>query len=286
MVSIEAKLVALYSSALMGASLGEIEVCRVGLWGCEPLRGAWVVVGGATPMLVVLIFTPMNKRLLAFTSLALGFTLLLLGVRSAHSEGSFTWSGHHLILLLFGTGCAVAIMTWSSSNQAKPAILTAPLNRPEPKVNYLIPRLLSLREKIFYLSTGALTGGILGVFLIKGSENNRSTWDYYVISTSDLPLLLISIFGGSAPPVIILLSQLKLYRTGATLLSSIVASFVLGLSLVYGEFDSLFGHYRLGYFGLWFAGILTALAALILQAYFVRRTLKRDVISTRCREAR
>lgn len=285
-VSIEAKLTALYFSALLGASLSEIEVCRVGLWGCEPLRGASVIVGGAAPMIVILIFTPMNKRLLAFTSLVLGFMLLLLGVRSAHSEGSLTWPGHHLTLILFGTGGAVAIMTWFSSNQEETVLLPPPSNSSEPNIRSSIPRLLSLKEKLLYLSTGALTGGILGVFLIRGSENNRSTWDYYVISTSDLPLLVISIVGGSAPPVVILLSQLKLYRNGVILLSSIVASFVLGLSLVYGEFDLLFGHYRLGYFGLWFAGILTALAALILQAYSSRRTIKQDAISTRCRGLR
>ncbi len=286
MVSIAARLIALYFSALMGASLSEIEVCRVGHWGCEPLRGAWVVVGGAAPMLVILIFTPMSKRLLAFTSLAVGLALLLLGIRSAHSEGSLTWPGHHLTLLLFGSGGAVAIMAWSSSNQEGAAPLPAPLNPPDPNVRFPIPRLLSLKEKMLYLFTGALAGGMLGVFLIRGSENNRSTWDHYIISTSDLPLLLISIVGGSAPPVIILLSQLKLHRTGAILLSPVVASFVLGLSLIYGEFDSLVGHYRLGYFGLWFAGILTALAALILQAYSSRRAIKQDAISTRCRGLR
>lgn len=280
MVSIATKLIALYFSALMGASLSEIEVCRIGLWGCEPLRGAWVVVGGAAPMLIVLTFTPMSKRMLAFTSLAVGLALLLLGIRSAHSEGSLTWPGHHLTLILFGTGGAVAIMAWASSNQKEVALLSTPLNSPEPNVRSAIPRLLSLKEKMLYLSTGALAGGILGVLLIRGAENNRSLWDHYIISTSDLPLLLISIVGGSVLPVVILLSQLKLYRTGAILLSFIVASFALGLSLIYGEFDSLFGHYRLGYFGLWFAGILIALAALVLQAYSARRTLKEDTIFT------
>ena len=270
MVSIEAKLIALYFSALVGASLSEIEVCRVGLWGCEPLRGAWVVVWGAAPMLVILIFTPMSKRLLAFTSLAVGLALLLLGIRSAHSEGSLTWPGHHLVLILFGTGGAVAIMSWSSSNREEAALLPAPLNPLEPNLRSPIPRLLSLKEKLLYLFAGALAGGMLGVFLIWGSENNRSTWDNYVISSSDLPVLLIGIVGGSAPPVVILLSQLKLYRTGAILLSLAVASFVLGLSLIHGEFDSLFGYKGLGYFGFWFAGILTALAALILQKRFLR----------------
>lgn len=270
MVSIEAKLTALYFSALVGASLSEIEVCRVGLWGCEPLRGAWVVVGGAAPMLVILIFTPMSKKLLAFTSLAVGLALLLLGIRSAHSEGSLTWPGHHFILLLFGTGGAVAIMAWSSYKQAEAALPPAPLNPPEPNLPSPIPRLLSPKEKMLYLFAGALTGGILGAFLILGSENDRSTWDHYVISLGDLPILLIRIVGGSASPVLILLSQLKLHRTGAILLSSIVTSFVLGLSLIYGEFDSLFGYYRLGYFGFWFAGILTALAALTLQKRVLR----------------
>jgi hypothetical protein len=270
MVSIEAKVVTLYISALAGASLAEIEVCRVGLWGCEPIRGAWIVVGGAAPMLIILIFTPMSKRLLVFTNLAVGLTMLLLGIRSAHSEGSLTWPGHHLTLLLFGTGGAAAIMAWFSPNQKEAALPPASLNLVEPNIPSPIPRMLSLKEKILYLSTGALAGGILGVFLIRGSENNRSTWNHYVISTSDLPLLLISIVGGSAPPVVILLSQLKMYRVGAILLSSIIAFFVLGLSLTYGEFDSLFGHYRLGYFGLWCAGILAALIALILQKRVLR----------------
>ena len=270
MVSIEAKLVTLYFSALLGTSLSEIEVCRVGLWGCEPLRGAWVVVWGAAPMLVILIFTPMSKKLLAFTSLAVGLALLILGIRSAHSEGSLTWPGHHFILLLFGTGGAVAIMAWYSSNQAEAVLPPAPLHPPEPNLRSPIPRLLSLKEKLLYVFAGALAGGMLGVFLIWGSENKRSTWDHYVISSSDLPILLIGIVGGSASPVVILLSQLKLYRTGAILLSSITASFVLGLTLIYGEFDSLFGYKGLGYFGFWFAGIIAALAALTLQKRVLR----------------
>lgn len=286
MVSTEARVIALYSSALLGASLSEIEVCRIGLWGCEPLRGAWVVVGGAAPMLVILILTPMSKRLLVFTSLAVGLTLLLLGIRSAHSEGSLTWPGHHLALLLFGTSGAVVIMVCFLPNREEATSIPAMLNHPEPHIRSPIPRLLSLKEKNLYLFTGVLTGGIFGVLLIRGSENNRSSWDHYVISMSDLPLILISIVGGSASPVLILLSQLRLYKTGAILLSFVVASFVLGLSLIYGEFDSLYGHYRLGYFGLWFAGILIALASLFLQNYSARRALKQDTISTRCRDAR
>ena len=286
MVSIKTKLIGLYFSALMGTSLSEIEVCRVGLWGCEPLRGAWIVVGGAAPMLVILTFTPMHKRLLALTSLTVGLALLLLGIRTAHSEGSLSWAGHHVMLLLFGSGGAVATWAWSSSNQKVAAPFPASLNPSASIIRSSIPRLLSLKDKMIYLSVGALAGGILGVFLIRGSENNRSSWDYYVISTGDLPLLLISIVGGSAPPVVILLSQLNLYRTGTILLSSLVASFVLGLSLIHGEFDSLFGYYRLGYFGLWFAGIVTALAALILQDYSAKRTPKEDAISTQCRDAR
>ena len=269
-VSIEAKLTALYFSALVGASLSEIEVCRVGLWACQPLRGASVVVGGAAPMLVILIFTPMSKRLLTFTSLAVGLALLLLGISSAHSEGSLTWPAHHLMLFLFGTGGAVAIIAWSSFNRDEAVLPPAPLNPPEPDVRSPIPRLLSLNEKILYLFAGALAGGILGVYLILGSENDRSTWEYYVISLRDLPVLLIRIVGGSTSPAVILLSQLKLHRTGAILLSSIVASFVLGLNLIYGEFDSLFGYNGLGYFGFWFAGILTALAALTLQKRVLR----------------
>ena len=36
LVSIETKLVILYSSALLGALISEIEICRISHWNCEP----------------------------------------------------------------------------------------------------------------------------------------------------------------------------------------------------------------------------------------------------------
>jgi len=122
-----------------------------------------------------------------------------------------------------------------------------------------------LKGKILYLYTGAFVGGILGQILIYGSVNDRSTFGYDKISMEDVPFLLILITGGAGTPIVILLSQLMMDRVKAIGWSFVVAIVVLGLSVTYGQYDSLFGHDALGYYSLWATCIILALAALIIQ---------------------
>jgi len=265
-MSIESKISALYCSALVGASLSEIEVCRVGLWGCEPLRGAWTVTIGATPMLVILIFAPMTRTVLTLVSISVGLALLWLGINSAHSAGSLTWAfGHHFTLWWAGISGAIItrlflIRRYDPSSAPPPPPVPHSFADHKP-VLYL----LSLKQKILYLYTGAAAGLLLGLPIIYGAESNKSAFNYQRISFDNLPFLLIEIGGSCATPCIILLSQLAMNKIQTIVCSSIVAVFVMTLSVIYGEYDSLFGHFRLGYYGLWFAGILTAFAALTLQ---------------------
>lgn len=264
-VSIEAKLIALYCCALLGASLAEIEVCQAGLWGCRPLRGAWIVRIGATPMLAIFAFTPMSRRLLVIVSATIGITLFLAGVKSGNSAGSLTWAGHNFFLLLFGTSIAMTIMTFSALRHDRPILPPPPSTPPFSDNSNRNLRLFSLKNKLLYLYAGALAGGILGQILIYGSVNDRSSFEYDKISLDDMLFLLVRIIGGSATPIIILLSQLTMDRATTIRCSIVVAILVLGLSVVYGQYDSLFGHDALGYNCLWFASILAAFAALTVQ---------------------
>ncbi len=265
MPSVESKVVALYSSALVGASLSELEVCRIGLWSCEPLRGAWIVQGPATPMLAILCFTPMNKRLLGAVSVVAGIGMFMLGFQSAHSEGSLTWPAHMVMLLFGGSVAALAIMGFLTVNRDRFVPPPPPLTQPAPNDSYQDLQFLSLKGKISYLYAGALAGGVLGQILIYGSVNDRSTFEYDKISFEDIPFLLILIVGGSATPIVILLSQLAIDKVTAIRCSLVVATLVLGFSVVYGQYDSLFGHNGLGYNVLWFASILAALTALTMH---------------------
>lgn len=265
MVSIETKVAILYASGLLGASIGGLEVCRVGLWGCEPLRGAWIIELGATPMLAVLSFTPMGKKLLAIACSYVALLLLLLTIWAAHSEGSLTWAAYHVALWGFGTSGAVGF--WSYSSFRLDHIMTPPPPVSPPKVTTQTskPRLFSLKQKIVVLFAGAFAGSLLGGVLIHGNENTTSTWNYEQISFDRLPFLVVTMVFGIASPIVIILSQLALNRTKAIFCSVVIAIYMILASLIYGAFDVLFGYYKLGYYGYWFLGILAALAAVHLQ---------------------
>ncbi len=219
-------------------------------------------------MLLILVFTPMSRRRLAIVSTIVGAGLLMLGIRSAHSEGSLTWAVHHIILWLAGTAGAVAI--WSLSFISQDRVVPPPplSNPPEPNVQEISSLLLSLKTKILYLFSGAISGGIIGQSLIYGSVNDRSTFDYDTITLSDTPLLLILIVGFTTTPIIIILSQLIMTRTLAISCSIMVGLLVLSISVIYGQYESWYGHYRLAYYSLWVTGMLTAFTSVKLQKKF------------------
>lgn len=265
MVSIEGKTAALYISALIGTFLSEIEVCRVDLWICNPLSSIWIIHLGATPMLLLLIFTRMSKKLLILASLYVGSTLLILGINSAHSPGGLTWVSHIFVLWFAGTAGAVGIWIYTTiyPTQVRPPL--PPANPPKSSVDNRIRQLQSLKQKMLYLFLGALIGGILSMVFIHDAENTSSRWDHHTITYDNLLILLIFIVIGTCSPIIIFLAQLKMNRSQSIICSSIVASFVAAINLIYGEFDTLFGHRGLGFFGFWFAGMLAAFAALHVQ---------------------
>ncbi len=257
-VSIEAKLTALYFSALLGASASEIEVCRVGLWGCDPLRGAWVVHTGATPMLILLIFTPMSRRLLAIVSVTVGVALLLFGIRSAHSEGSLTWAAHLFTIWCVGILGAGTLFGISATRRYRTvASLPPPPSLPPNKE--LSPRPLSINDRLKYLCTGAAVGGLFGQIELyrTGTESLSSDWlSSLIIAT----IWLILIVGGTAAPTIIILSHTYMEEKLTIICSCFLGIIMLANSIIYAHLESL-----LGYMCLWFAGIVAALASLILQ---------------------
>ena len=266
-MSTEVTLIAVYCSALLGASLAEMEVCRVGLWGCQPLRGAWIVHTRAAPMLAILALTPMKKRLLATVSATIGIILFLAGFQSAHSEGSLTWAAHNFYLPLFGSAAAIVLKVFLTlrNDTSMPLSTNLPQIPSDDTNNQL--RLLSLKDKMIYLYAGALAGGALGQILIYGSVNDRSTFVYDTISFDDIPFLLVRIVGGAATPIIILLSQMTMGRAKTIRCTVVVATLAFGLTVIYGQYDSQFGHDALGYYGLWFAILLAALVALTVHKH-------------------
>ena len=258
MASIESKLVVLYFSALLGASASEIEVCRVGLWGCDPLRGAWAVHTGATPMLVILIFTPMSKRLLAIVGVTVGTSLLLFGIRSAHSEGSLTWPTHLFMLWCIGILGAVTLLGFLTTRSDRVIVSPPP---PPPSFAFASPiveststlRPMSTSGRLTYFCTGAILGGLLGQIELHRTETESLP---FVI----VPIWLVLIVGSTVAPIIIVLLQTNMEQKWTSICSSILGILVLGCSILYAHTESL-----LGYMCLWCAGIVAALAALTLQ---------------------
>ncbi len=267
LVPFESKIILLYFSALLGASLAEIEVCRSGLWGCHALRGAWVVSLSATPMILILAFIPINRLMFTFLSLSLGAILFLLGVNSGNSVGSLTWAAHHVTLLVAGSLIAILFLSLSIIFR-KPSDPSIP--PPPPPLALSLGRqysnkLISISNKLWSLCIGAFFGGLLGQIIIVGSNNGVSGFHYEEIKLSDIPSNLILISSFNLAPTLILLAELKLSRFQLISASVIIGLFSLFLTILYGEFDNLFGHYRLGYYSLWFAGILAAFMTVTVQ---------------------
>lgn len=109
LVTLEAKLLAVYFSALVAASLAEVESCRSGL-GCDPIIGPAIIFEGATPMLIVLLFAPMTKRGLAVVGFANFGGILWLRLYSVYSGDTIDSLGNLLALWTFGTFLAVTAL--------------------------------------------------------------------------------------------------------------------------------------------------------------------------------
>lgn len=117
-------------------------------------------------MLAIFAFTPMTKRLLGIVCTTIGTALLLLGLNSAHSEGSLTWAAHNAYLLFGGSVVAlttIILLTLRYDHLMSPFSPPTQLCQDNPRRGQ---RRYSLKGKILYLYTGAFVGGILGQILI------------------------------------------------------------------------------------------------------------------------
>ncbi|MCY4164111.1 MAG: hypothetical protein OXE93_07885 [bacterium] len=226
---------------------------------------------GATPMLIILILTSMNNKVILLSSLYVGLLLLGLGIMAAHSEGSLTWAAYHFWTWIIGTGGAIGIWAYCNSQSESSIQLPSPpqiIQRPAQDITLLLG---SFRQKLFHLFGGAFIGAVLAGLIVYGADNSPSRWGYDKITLDDFSLLVLRWIVAIATPVILLLSQLKMTRLQINIWSIVVSIFILVVGLVYGQFDSLLGHYRLGYYGLWIVGIVAAFVAVKLQKQRIRK---------------
>lgn len=280
-VSHEAKIVILYCSALLGASLSEIQICRVGYWGCEPLRGAMFVFGGATPMLVALVLAPIGRYMLAIFSVIVGGTLLSLGLFAAQSDGSLTWPFVYSVLWSVGFPLAIAVFVigkgFDFRSRAKDP-LPLPVEKQLPDAiqkEDISVRPLTQKTKYTYLAIGAVGGTLLGKIEIyrTGQGDFRNLEDLSFIDALifglvfEWVLMLILVSFTLSPYALILHSKdttKKELVCWTTTLGALVA--ICGMSLAHRFFssDKWFAYnHNSGFLYLWLLGILTALVLLI-----------------------
>ncbi len=260
LVSIETKLVILYSSALLGALISEIEICRISHWNCEPLRGVNLVQMGAGPMLAILTYTRMTSLLLGIASVSVGSLLLILGILSAHSDGSLTW-GFHILMLLFGgssLGIIFIYISYISGYDSLPVQFSQQGD------------LMSSKNKMFLLYTGAILGAGVGSLFIFGNTIRQDTFDEISISNVYLPWIIILTTFVLTTPIIILVAQLTMHFLQTIYSSIAVGILVVGFTLAFGESNIFYGYDWVGNYLLWFAGILAAYVAVLSQKRRIR----------------
>lgn len=165
-----AKVVGLYCGALLGAILGEIEVQRVGNWGdFNPLRAGWAVALGATPEILILARAPMRIRHLALISTVVAVSMLSLGVFSAHSDSSITWTGHVFLLWLYGVPVALTVL----------GLLRFVRDRNmSQEYDSLLSRIRSSKFIIFSVLVVVV---ILGDLIARLTSNISSIWSSFVL---------------------------------------------------------------------------------------------------------
>ena len=211
-------------------------------------------------MLIWLIFTPMSRRLLIIVGVTVGVALLLLGIRSAHSEGSLTWAAHLFTLWfvgIIGSGTLFGI----SVTRRDRTVASLPPPPSLPPTNELSPRPLSVNYRFTCLCTGATLGGLFGQIELyrTGTESLSSDW----LSSMIIALIwLILIVGGTAAPAIITLSHTYMEQKWTLVCSCILGILMSASSIAYAHSES-----PLGYICLMLAGIVAALASLILRIH-------------------
>lgn len=277
LATLEAKFVSLYFSALVAASLSEIEACRSD-WGCEPLRGATVVLEGATPMLIVLLFTPITRRGLAGISFAIFGSMLWLRLYTVR-PGGIDSLGNILALWTFGTCCAVAVFVISKGFYDRRQIQSFPppvLESTQAEsmytrqtVNTSVP---SRKRTMILLCTGVGVGTLLGQIeiyrIVDTWSFNLSTFKYYSF-----------LAGCTVAPIIIISWNSELKKNSAIILSIVVGILILICNIlfaheVFANIEWTTHRARLGFVYLWLGNLLVA------SVIFVYRKLSSRVDCT------
>lgn len=265
MVTLESKIVVLYCSALFGASLSEIEVCRVGNWSCEPFRGVILVLLSASPMLVILICTPMKRYVLAALGVVVFAVLLWLGLDAAHTESSLTWAFVFASLWFFGMIVAIALFVVLKSHHNRTIIKeklasAVPSRSSEPLLQdqTFDDSFVSNTHKLTYLVTGASVGTLLGQIGVYNANFELSLQFGLIVTLIANVLVWLYFSICILAPMLLLLWQRDMNKKEATVWSIIIGAlvFVCYMLLPY--------YIGLGLLILWWsAGIVVAFVLLI-----------------------
>lgn len=267
LVTLEAKLLTLYFSALAGASLSDIEVCRIGEWGCEHFSGALLVLEGATPMLIILLMTPMTRRGLVTISFIVFASMLWLGINAARSVGTVASLDNVLNLWIFGIFIVVALLVISKGSYDRRAIRglhsTIVGSVPTESTVSIESRdtsVLSPKRTATYLCVGAGLGTLLGLFEIYRVTNIWELGPGWFI----FAFVIYSFFAGcTLAPLLIILWNSALKKSNVVILSILIGVLVLICNIlfahsVFGDAEWERGRARLGFVYLWLGTLLVA----------------------------
>ena len=284
LVGLEAKFFALYFSALAAASLSEIEVCR-SEWGCEPFSGAALVLDGATPMLIVLLFAPMTRRGLAAISFAIFASILWLGIDSAGSYGEVYWLGPILALWIYGTFLAITVLVISKWFYARKQIRSLP----PPVIGFAETKLTmsdenhvnsvgSRKRTVVLLGIGVGLGTFLGMIEIYRATN---IWplDFGSYISDFLFDGFLAVF--TVVPLSVILWNSELKTSNATILSIVVGILVFLCNTafaheIFAENEWTQNRARLGFAYVWLAMLFTSSVIFIYRKSSSRRTHERS----------
>lgn len=278
MVTLEAKFLAVYFSALVAASLAEIESCRSDL-GCDPVIGPAIILEGATPMLVVLLFAPMTRRWLAGVIVAIFGGILWLRLYSVYSGDAIDSLGNILALWTFGTFLAVTALVlfniyyFHKINKNSLASIVMPVgSKADISGQNCVGSVLSRKRTMVLLCAAVGVGTLVGQIEI------YRTLDIWSLDLSTL--VFYSYFAGCAvAPLVVILWNSELKKNGAVILSIVVGILILICNVLFAH--EVFGNAeweapraRLGFVYLWFGTLLVSSLIVVYRKLSTRADLK------------